>query len=60
MLPILRPFLSMFWAALSTRSAALPAALIHCRQFTVALHWMHSLLGGVHGALVRTFPLHEL
>ena len=59
MVPYIRPFLSMVWAALSSASS-LPPALIHCRQFRVALDWLQALLLGRHGPLVRTFPLAEV
>ena len=58
MVPILRPFLGMFWAALASKSS-LPPALVHCRQFAVAARWMAALLHEVHGPLTREFPLHE-
>ena len=56
MVPYIRPFLSMLWAALSS-SSRLPSNLIHCRQLMVALDWLHALLLGRHGPLVRMFPL---
>ena len=59
MVPFVRPFLGMVWAALSSTSS-LPVNLIHCRQFKVALDWLHALLQGRHGPLVRTFPLHVI
>jgi hypothetical protein len=58
MVPYIRPFLGMLWAALATKSS-LPPALIHCRQLGVALDWLQALLLGRHGPLVRTFPLHD-
>ena len=58
MVPYLRPFLGMLWAALASKSK-LPASLIHVRQFRVALDWLLALLQGRHGPLVRLFPLHE-
>ena len=58
MVPYLRPFLGMLWAALASRSK-LPATLIHVRQFRVALDWLLALLRGRHGPLVRLFPLQE-
>lgn len=57
MVPYIRPFLGMLWAALATKSR-LPPALIHCRQLGVALDWLQALLPGRHGPLVRNFP-HE-
>jgi hypothetical protein len=58
MVPILRPFLGMFWAALAS-SSSLPPGLIHVRQFAIAIKWMSALLREVHGPLMREFPLHE-
>jgi len=58
MVPVLRPFLSMLWAALSSKSR-LPANLVHCRRFHVALDWLNALFKGIHGPLVRDFPLHQ-
>ena len=64
MVPFIRPFLGMVWAALASSSSSrglgkskLPTNLIHCRQFRVALDWLLALLQGRHGPLVRTFPL---
>ena len=59
MVPYIRPFLSMVWAALASPPGKLPRSLIHCRQFRVALDWLQALLQGRHGPLVRTFPLQE-
>ena len=59
MLPYIRPFLAMFWAALSSKSS-LPPALIHCRQFRVPLDWLHALFNNIHGPLVRDFPLWDV
>jgi len=56
MVPVLRPFLSMLWAALSSKSR-LPSTLVHCRRFHVALDWLRALFKGIHGPLVRSFPL---
>ena len=56
MAPVLRPFLSMLWAALASRSR-LPPTLVHCRRFHVALDWLNALFKGIHGPLVRSFPL---
>ena len=58
MVPTLRPFLGMVWAALSSRSK-LPSSLVHCRQFRVALDWLLALLRQVRGPLVRVFPFVE-
>ena len=58
MVPVLRPFLSMLWAALSSKSR-LPATLVHCRRFHVALDWLNALFKGIHGPLVREFPLRQ-
>ena len=58
MVPILRPFLGMFWAALAS-SSSLPAGLIHCRQFRIALQWMSALMAGIYGPLTRRFALVE-
>ena len=57
MVPIIRPFLSMLWGALSSKAPKLPGGLIHTRQLKVAIDWMHALLQGRHGPLVRDFPL---
>jgi hypothetical protein len=59
MVPYIRPFLSMVWAALASTSR-LPPSLVHCRQFRIALDWLHALLVGRHGPLVRTFALEEV
>jgi len=58
MVPVLRPFLSIIWAALSSKSR-LPPNLVHCRRFHVALDWFLALFKGIHGPLVRDFPLHQ-
>jgi len=58
MVPVLRPFLSIIWAALSSKSR-LPPNLVHCRRFHVALDWFMALFQGIHGPLVRDFPLHQ-
>ena len=58
MVPYLRPFLGMVWAALASKSS-LPATLIHVRQFQIALDWLLALFNGRHGPLVRLFPLEE-
>ena len=57
MLAVLRPFLAMLWGALSSKSGTLPGNLIHTRQMRVPLDWIHALLHGHHGPLVRDFPL---
>ena len=59
MVRYIRPFLSMVWAALASTSR-LPPHLIHCRQFRIALDWLHALLVGRLGPLVRTFPFKEV
>ena len=58
MVPILRPFLGMYWAALASKSR-LPPSLVHCRQFAVASQWMAALLQEVHGPLTREFHLQQ-
>ena len=58
MVPYLRPFLGMFWAALSSQSS-LPATLIHCRQFRIPLDWLSALFDNSYGPLVRDFPLQQ-
>jgi len=57
MVPFIRPFLSMLWRALSTTTSRLPSNLIHTRQLKVALDWIHALLQGRQGPLVRLFPM---
>ena len=56
MLAVLRPFLSMLWAALSS-TGRLPPSLVHPRQCRVPLEWLEALFREVHGPLARTFPI---
>ena len=58
MVPVIRPFLSIVWGALSSKAARLPGNLIHTRQLKVPLDWTQALLQGRHGPLIRDFPLH--
>ena len=47
--PTLRPFIDMVWAALAS-SSRLPLELVHCRRFQVALWWLHALGVLLNGA----------
>ena len=58
MVPLLRPFVRMVWAALASTSR-LPAELVHVRKFLIALEWLTALFRGFHGPLVRTFNLKD-
>ena len=58
MVPTIRPFLRMLWGAVSSTGAArLPASMLHCKQMGPALHWLLAFFKGLHGPLVRSFPL---
>ena len=59
MVPTLRPFVRMVWAALAAASR-LPAGIIHVRRFIVALEWLKALFEGLHGPLIRVFNITEV
>ena len=59
MLPTLRPFVRMVWAALASTSR-LPAGILHVRRLAVALQWLAALFAGVHGPLIRAFTTHQV
>jgi hypothetical protein len=58
-LPALRPFLAMFWAALSAPPTGrlLPEGLIHRRRMDAAMAWIQALFAEIHGPLHRVFHL---
>ena len=56
-IPIVRPFLAMFWATIFAPSN-LPPALMHTRRCSHALAWIRLLLTHLREHLHRTFPLH--
>ena len=57
MLPELRPFLSMLWKVLSSKSSgsSLPEGLAHTKQCRIAINWLQALFSQVHGPLQRDF-----
>ena len=59
MVPTLRPFVRMVWAALLSPSR-LPQSIVHVRRFNVALDWLKALFDGIYGPLIRIFTLQEV
>ena len=69
LVPVLRPFLSPLWAALSKGAAndgdpgrtgnagksRVAGKLVHTKRIAASLHWVIALLQGEHGRLKRRF-----
>ena len=54
LVPLMRPFLSSLWAALSTdESAKRTRNVVHVRRIAVALQWIDALLGENRGAVCQ-------
>ena len=55
MVPALRPFVDIVWAALAS-SSRFPLELVHCRRFWVAA-WLQALFAEVPSPFVRVLPV---